>query len=146
MSGEVQSGTIGNAINSPNALAAIFAATGQDIAAIVESSAAILQLFPYRPKTGHYKSGASSSHLSQQCDHLPNFDLMDKEGGIYVSLKYPSLCIGTVGGGTGIVTQKECLQMMGCFGKVSEFCVTTAKYSAIPCTMMHYVNEYHKLL
>lgn len=38
---------------------------------------------------------------------------------MYVSYEIPSLMIGTVGGGTGLPTQKECLQMMGCYGRVS---------------------------
>lgn len=39
--------------------------------------------------------------------------------GIYVCLVMPGLVIGTVGGGTQLATQKECLSMMGCFGKVN---------------------------
>jgi hydroxymethylglutaryl-CoA reductase (NADPH) len=35
---------------------------------------------------------------------------------IYVSLMLPSLIIGTVGGGTGLPTQREALEMMGCYG------------------------------
>lgn len=31
----------------------------------------------------------------------------------------PSLIIGTVGGGTGLATQMECLKMMNCYGAVS---------------------------
>lgn len=30
----------------------------------------------------------------------------------------PSLVVGTVGGGTALATQKECLQLMGCYGMV----------------------------
>ena len=41
-----------------------------------------------------------------------------REGGIYASLTMPTLVIGTVGGGTGLPTQKEALHMMGCQGKV----------------------------
>ena len=39
-------------------------------------------------------------------------------GGIYVTLVLPSLILGTVGGGTALATQKECLSLMGCYGKV----------------------------
>ena len=38
--------------------------------------------------------------------------------GIYVSVVIPSLVVGTVGGGTALATQKECLAMMGCYGQV----------------------------
>lgn len=41
-----------------------------------------------------------------------------QEPGIYTSLVIPTLLIGTVGGGTGTPTAKECLQAIGCFGKV----------------------------
>ena len=39
--------------------------------------------------------------------------------GLYVCLVIPGLVVGTVGGGTQLATQKECLSMMGCYGKVS---------------------------
>ena len=38
------------------------------------------------------------------------------EGGVYVSVTLPSLPVGTVGGGTGIATQQECLRMLGVAG------------------------------
>ena len=38
--------------------------------------------------------------------------------GVYVSLVLPSLILGTVGGVTALATQKECLSLMGCQGKV----------------------------
>jgi hydroxymethylglutaryl-CoA reductase (NADPH) len=36
--------------------------------------------------------------------------------GVYVSVTLPSLPVGTVGGGTGIETQKECLNLLGVAG------------------------------
>jgi hydroxymethylglutaryl-CoA reductase (NADPH) len=45
---------------------------------------------------------------------ITSFDLA--EGGLYVSLTLPALSVATVGGGTGLGTQKECLEMMGCHG------------------------------
>ena len=41
--------------------------------------------------------------------------------GVYISLVLPSLILGTVGGGTALATQKECLSLMGCQGKVHTF-------------------------
>jgi hydroxymethylglutaryl-CoA reductase (NADPH) len=38
------------------------------------------------------------------------------EGGVYVSVTLPSLPAGTVGGGTGIATQHECLALLGVAG------------------------------
>ena len=37
-------------------------------------------------------------------------------GGAYVAVTLPSLPVGTVGGGTGIATQQECLQLLGVAG------------------------------
>ena len=68
-----------------NGLAAIFIATGQDVANIVNSACGIT-----------------------------NFELVDE--GIYVSVTLPALTVATVGGGTALGTQRECLEMMGCYG------------------------------
>ena len=38
------------------------------------------------------------------------------ETGVYVSVTLPSLPVGTVGGGTGVDTQQECLQLLGVAG------------------------------
>ncbi len=43
---------------------------------------------------------------------------LENEEGLYVSYELTSLVIGTVGGGTSLPTQKECLQLMGCYGRV----------------------------
>lgn len=43
-----------------------------------------------------------------------------KPSGIYVSIAIPSLNVGTVGGGTSLATQKECLHLIDCYGKVSD--------------------------
>jgi len=81
------SGANNNGAHSPNAVTAIFMATGQDVANVSESSAGILYT-----------------------EVLP-------EGDLYISLTIPSLIVATYGGGTGLGTQKECLETMQCFGK-----------------------------
>jgi len=81
------SGANNNGAHSPNAITAMFIATGQDVANVSESSAAIL----YTELT-------------------PEHDL-------YVSLTIPSLIVATYGGGTSLATQRECLEVMGCYGK-----------------------------
>jgi len=43
--------------------------------------------------------------------------LKEHEEGLYVSVYLPALVIGTVGGGTALPTQSECLQIMGCAGR-----------------------------
>jgi len=40
---------------------------------------------------------------------LPNGDL-------YGSITVPSLIVATYGGGTGLATQRECLELLGCYG------------------------------
>jgi hydroxymethylglutaryl-CoA reductase (NADPH) len=79
-------GMVGVNGHSANALAALFIACGQDVASVVESHTCIT-----------------------------NFELT-KSGDLYVSVKLPNLIVGTVGGGTGIGTQKECLEILHCYG------------------------------
>lgn len=84
--GAFMSVTNNNGNHSANGLTAMFIATGQDVANIAESSAAY-----------------GFSEL------LPNGDL-------YASITLPSLIIATYGGGTGLPTQRESLEMLGCYG------------------------------
>ena len=37
-------------------------------------------------------------------------------GDYYVSITIPSLIVATYGGGTGLATQRECLELLGCYG------------------------------
>ena len=73
--------------HSANGIASFFIATGQDEANVVESH------------TG-----------SVYAEALDNGDL-------YWSWTMPSLIVATFGGGTGLPCQRECLEMMDCFGK-----------------------------
>jgi hydroxymethylglutaryl-CoA reductase (NADPH) len=85
--GGFMSGANNNGAHSANGITAIFIATGQDVANVAESSAA----FNYG-------------------ELLPNGDL-------YFSVTIPSLIVATYGGGTGLATQRECLELMDCNGK-----------------------------
>ncbi len=85
--GSVLSGANNNGLHSPNGITAMFIATGQDVANVSESSAAILY-----------------------AEHTDDDDLL-------LSITIPSLIVATYGGGTGLATQKECLQMLGCYGR-----------------------------
>lgn len=85
--GSFLSGANNNGAHSPNAITAIFIATGQDVANVSESSAGLV------------------------------YTEMTPEGDLYISITIPSLIVATVGGGTGLATQKECLELMGCYGK-----------------------------
>jgi len=83
--GSIVSGSIGANSHAANVLAAIFAATGQDIAHIAEVSSVITTA-----------------------------EVVKK--GLYVSVFLSDLVVGTIGGGTGLETQKEALNILGVFG------------------------------
>ncbi len=85
--GAILSGANNNGLHSANAITAMFIATGQDVANVAESSAGLI----YTELT-------------------PEHDL-------YISITVPSLIVATYGGGTGLATQRECLEMLGCYGK-----------------------------
>lgn len=85
--GSFMSGANNNGLHSPNGITAMFIATGQDVANVSESSAAILY-----------------------AEHTPEDEL-------FMSITIPSLIVATYGGGVGLATQRECLEMMGCYGK-----------------------------
>jgi hydroxymethylglutaryl-CoA reductase (NADPH) len=84
--GAFLSGANNNGAQSANAIAAMFIATGQDVANVAESSAGIIY-----------------------CELTPERDL-------YISLTIPSLIVATHGGGTGLATQRECLEILDCYG------------------------------
>jgi len=84
--GSIMSVTNNNGSHSANGLTAMFIATGQDVANIAESSA-----------------------MYGFTELLPNGDL-------YASVTLPALIIATYGGGTGLATQRECLDILGCYG------------------------------
>jgi hydroxymethylglutaryl-CoA reductase (NADPH) len=85
--GAFLSGANNNGAHSPNAITAMFIATGQDVANVSESSAGIV------------------------------YTDLTEDGDLYLSLTIPSLIVATYGGGTGLATQRECLEVMDCYGK-----------------------------
>ncbi|HIQ11594.1 MAG TPA: hydroxymethylglutaryl-CoA reductase [Caldilineales bacterium] len=85
--GALLSGANNNGLHSANGITAIYIATGQDVANVSESSAGILY-----------------------AELTPEKDL-------YISITIPSLIVATYGGGTGLPTQRECLEILGCYGK-----------------------------
>jgi hydroxymethylglutaryl-CoA reductase (NADPH) len=84
--GGFMSGVNNNGAHSANGITAMFIATGQDVASVAESSAAL------------------------------NFSEVLPNGDYYVSITIPSLIVATYGGGTGRPTQRECLELLGCYG------------------------------
>ena len=91
--GAILSGANNNGAHSANAITAIFIATGQDVANVSESSAGIM------------------------------YTELTPEKDLYISITIPSLIVATYGGGVGLATQRECLELMGCYGrgKVKKF-------------------------
>ena len=84
--GSFMAGATSNGAQAANGITAMFIATGQDVANVAESSAA----YGY-------------SEL------MPN-------GDYYASVTLPSLIVAAYGGGTGLATQRECLEMLDCYG------------------------------
>lgn len=85
--GAVLSGANNNGLHSANGITAMFIATGQDVANVAESSAGII------------------------------YAELTKAQDMYISITIPSLIVATYGGGTGLATQRECLEILGCYGQ-----------------------------
>ncbi|MEM1322624.1 MAG: hydroxymethylglutaryl-CoA reductase [Bacteroidota bacterium] len=85
--GAILSGANNNGAHSANGITAVFIATGQDVANVSESSAGIIH------------------------------SEVTPEGDLYTSITIPSLIVATYGGGTSLATQRECLELLDCYGK-----------------------------
>lgn len=86
MLGSAMSGSLGFNAHFANIVSAVFIATGQDPAHVVEAS-----------------MGITTARIT-------------KSGDLYFSIYIPALMVGTVGGGTNLATQKEALSIMGIVG------------------------------
>jgi hydroxymethylglutaryl-CoA reductase (NADPH) len=84
--GGVMSGTIGVQGHYANGLAALYLATGQDVACVAESAVGVTR-----------------------------FEVAD-DGALYAAVTLPNLIVGTVGGGTGLPSQRACLEILGLAG------------------------------
>ncbi len=84
--GSLKTGTLGVQAHCANGLAALFIACGQDAACVAEAAVGIIRME------------------------------VDKMGGLYVAGTFPNLIVGSVGGGTHLGTQRECLEIMECYG------------------------------
>jgi len=78
----------GNNAHAANIVTAIFIATGQDVAQVIESSNCMTKMEEAGP---------------------------DKKD-LYMAVTMPSIEVGTVGGGTGLAAQGTCLDMLGVRG------------------------------
>jgi hydroxymethylglutaryl-CoA reductase (NADPH) len=83
--GSAKAGAMGYNAHFANVVAAIFIATGQDAAQVVEGSLGF---------------------TTAEAD----------DDGLYFAVSLPALEVGTVGGGTKLPTQQECLKIMGLAG------------------------------
>ena len=95
--GAFLAGSANNGAHAANGLTAMFIATGQDVANVSESHA-----------------GVTYAQLLDNGDY-------------YWSITLTSLIVATYGGGTGLPSQRECLEMLGCYGsghadKFAEIC------------------------
>ena len=93
-------GGVGVNAHLANGITAIFLACGQDVASIAEASVGLLRAE------------------------------VNTDQNLYLSMTLPNLVVGTVGGGTHLSTQRECLEIMGCHGngkahKFAEICAAT---------------------
>jgi hydroxymethylglutaryl-CoA reductase (NADPH) len=84
--GTMQAGAAYGGAPSANGITAMFIATGQDVANVAESHAGLLY-----------------------------GELLDN-GDFYWSVTLPAVICATYGGGTGLPAQRECLEMMDCYG------------------------------
>lgn len=99
--GAFLAGAANNGLHVANGLTALFIATGQDVANVAESHAAL------------------------------TYTQLLENGDYYWSLTLTSLIVATYGGGTGLATQHECLELLGCAGegkaeKLAEICAAVA--------------------
>jgi hydroxymethylglutaryl-CoA reductase (NADPH) len=122
--GAFLAGSSSIAAHAANGLTALFIATGQDVANIAESQAAI--------------------SYSQLLDN----------GDYYWSITLTSLIVATYGGGTGLATQRQCLEMLDCHGagkanKFAEICaaVVLAGETSLAGAVLHgdWVPAHEKL-
>jgi hydroxymethylglutaryl-CoA reductase (NADPH) len=99
--GGVQTGPIGVSGHISNGIAALYLATGQDVATVSEASVGITRME------------------------------VDDDGGLYAAVTLPNLILGTVGGGTRLPTAAECLRILDCAGadraaRLAEICAAVA--------------------
>jgi hydroxymethylglutaryl-CoA reductase (NADPH) len=85
--GALMSGANNNGLHAANAITALFIATGQDVANVSEGAAGLI------------------------------YSEINADGDLYLSITLPSLIVASYGGGTGLATQRECLEVLGCYGK-----------------------------
>ncbi|MHA2938722.1 hydroxymethylglutaryl-CoA reductase [Vibrio sp. RC27] len=84
--GAMLNGSVGVNAHYANGLAALYIACGQDAACVAESAIGVTRM------------------------------VLNEQGDLYVTITMPNIMVGTVGGGTGLPTQKACLDILGVYG------------------------------
>jgi hydroxymethylglutaryl-CoA reductase (NADPH) len=114
LAGAFLAGAANNSVHPANGLAALFIATGQDAANVAESHSAI------------------------------TYTQLLENGDYYWSITLTSLIVATYGGGTGLPTQRQCLELMGCYGagkvdRLAEICaaVVLAGETSLAGAVLH---------
>ena len=87
--GSQEAGIFGMNMHVANALTAIYLATGQDVASVVENSGGII-----------------------------SYEVRNS-GDLYATLTMPSITVGTIGGGTRLKQARKNLELLGCTGNNS---------------------------
>ena len=69
-------------------------------------------------ETGTRRDSASLPDVGNVAEASAGFSFgeLRDDGSYYCSVTIPSLIVATVGGGTGLPTQRECLETLGCYG------------------------------
>lgn len=113
MAGAFLVGSSTNGAHAANGITAMFIACGQDVANVSESHAGV-------------------SYLQ-----------LTDSGDLYWSFTLTSLIVATYGGGTGLATQRECLELLDCYGKgkvrkFAEICAGTvlAGETSLTCAVL----------
>lgn len=124
IAGAFLAGSSSTGAHAANGLAALFIATGQDVANIAESQASL------------------------------SYTRAHDNGDFYWSITLTSLIVATYGGGTGLATQRQCLEMLDCYGhdkvkKFAEICaaVVLAGEISLVGAMLHgdWVSAHERL-
>ncbi|WP_340101008.1 hydroxymethylglutaryl-CoA reductase [Salinibaculum salinum] len=107
--GSAKAASLGFNAHAANTVAAVFLATGQDPAQVVEGANAITTM-----EVRESEDERSESSTDVSGERPANRAESDSDGGdLYASLSFASLEVGTVGGGTKLPTQSEALDILG---------------------------------
>ncbi|MBD3638563.1 MAG: hydroxymethylglutaryl-CoA reductase [Crocinitomicaceae bacterium] len=110
---------------------------------------------------GHFANGLAAMFIAMGQDAacvseasvgITRMEIVDED--LYCAVTLPNLIVGTVGGGTALPTQKECLEMMDCSGsgnaiKLSEICAAVCLAGEISIIAAlsadHFASAHEKL-